>query len=125
MCGSALFAIALCVFALPNSLLTGGAGGLAIILNYILGVPVGLGVFIINLPLIIMTAVICGTKYTLRTLYSIAMFSAVIDLVSPLITFEYTKSIALAAVLCGVISGIALYILLRRTLVTGGSDLLA
>lgn len=125
LCGSTLFALALCIFAIPNSLLTGGAGGVAIILNYIFGLPVGLGVFIINLPLIIMTAKICGKRYTIRTLYSIAVFSAVIDIVSPLITFEYTKNTAIAAVLCGIVSGIGLYILLRRTLVTGGSDLLA
>lgn len=123
--GSVMFSLGLCIFALPNSLLTGGAGGIAIIVNYLTGLPVGMGILIVNIPLFIMTAVICGKGYTLKTFYSTALFSGTVDICDFLISVTYTKNLFVAALLCGILTGVGMYILLRRALVTGGSDLLA
>ncbi|MBQ8605284.1 MAG: YitT family protein [Clostridia bacterium] len=124
-CGSTLFAVGICIFALPCSLLTGGAGGLAIIINTLTGIPVGLGILLINVPLIIMTTVICSFRYALKTLWSIVVFSLVMAVWEDIIAVSYTGSYLLSAIMCGVLCGIGMYILLRRALVTGGSDLLA
>ncbi len=123
--GSIVFSIGFCIFALPNNLLTGGAGGLAMILNSLTGLAVGTGVLLINIPLLIWSLKICGRGYTIKTLYSISVFSTTIDLFEIAINYRFTSSIVISALCCGVFTGIGMYILLSRALVTGGSDLLA
>ena len=123
--GSALFGLGLCIFAVPNSLVTGGAGGLAIILSSITGLPVGMGILLINIPLFIFAYILCGTRYAVRNLFSTFVFSALVDIVQALVPYRYTKNIFISALCCGILSAFAIYILLRRALVTGGSDLLA
>ena len=123
--GSILFSVAINIFALPNSLVTGGAGGLAIIINSITGLAVGTGILIINTPLFISAYFICGKAYALKTILSTTVFSVIIDITEVFIKAQYTKSLFIASLVCGILTGISLYILLKRALVTGGSDLLA
>ena len=94
--GSIVFSAGFCIFALPNSLLTGGAGGIATVINYLTGFPVGTTILLINLPLFIGALYICGKRYAVKTLYSTAVFSFVIDIFDAAVKFEYTKSLALA-----------------------------
>lgn len=123
--GGAIFAAGLCIFASPAGILTGGAGGVAIILNSLTGLPLGTGILLVNIPLLIASFFICGKKYTFRTLYAVIIFSFVIDAFEFAVSFRYTADPLLSTLYGGILTGLGLYTVMSRSLVTGGSDLLA
>lgn len=123
--GGIVFAAGLCVFAAPNEILTGGASGIAVILGSLLGIPLGTGILLVNIPLIIAAFFVCGRRYALRTLYAVVLFSAVIDIFELVVPTRYVSDPLLCAIYGGILTGIGLFIVMRRSIVTGGSDLLA
>jgi len=48
--GNILSSIAFNVFFIPNKLLSGGVGGIAIIIQYLTGIPTGISVFCLIFP---------------------------------------------------------------------------
>ena len=123
--GAIFYAGGLCVFAAPSHMLSGGASGIATVANSFLGIGIGLGTFIVNIPIFIATFFMCGKRYTLRTVYCCFLFSAVIDVFDMLVTFEYAGDKLLCALYGGLLMGAGLYVIMMRSIVTGGSDLLA
>ena len=53
--GSIIYSIAIPMFIAPAHISPGGFTGIALILNYLLNVPTGLTVLILNIPLIIIS----------------------------------------------------------------------
>ena len=49
--GSAIMAIGVSLFLLPNQLSTGGFSGLATITYYFFNIPMGLAIILLNIPL--------------------------------------------------------------------------
>jgi len=49
--GSLLLALGIVLFLAPNRIATGGTPGMAILLNYVVDLPIGLLMLFINLPL--------------------------------------------------------------------------
>ena len=123
--GGILYAAGLCIFVAPHGMLTGGASGIGIVVNHYTDVPIGTVIFLVNIPLFAFAFFICGKKYTLRTVYSCLLFSAVIDIFEAFISYSYTGDRLLCALYGGILMGAGLYIILTRSIVTGGSDLLA
>ena len=123
--GGILYAAGLCIFIAPHDMLTGGASGIGIIINHYTGIPTGTLIFLINIPLFIIAFFICGKKYTLRTVYCCFLFSAVIDAFEKIVNYSYTGEKGICALYGGILMGAGLFIILIRSIVTGGSDLLA
>lgn len=123
--GGALFGFGLNAFVIPHDFLTGGAGGIAIIINRFFGLPTGTGFFLINIPLFIAAVFVCGKKYTIRTVYCCFLYSAVIDAVAIFIKYQFMGDRLLCAIYGGIFMGLGLYIIMLRSIVTGGSDLAA
>ena len=123
--GGILYAAGLCIFTAPHGMLSGGASGIAVVINHFTDLPVGMLIFIINVPLIIASLFICGKTYTLRTLYCCFMFSAVIDVFASIVRYSYTGDKVVCTLYGGLLMGTGLYATLSRSVVTGGSDLLA
>ena len=123
--GGGVFAVGLCVFAVPNNILIGGASGIATLLNHFFSFPIGLGVWLVNLPLIILTLIMAGKAFAIRTIACTTLFSAIIDIVDRLVPTTYTDDPLLAAIFGGIFMGIGLYLIMTRNLLTGGSELLA
>ncbi len=121
----AVFASGLCVFAAPNQILTGGAAGLAVILGSLFGIPLGTGILLINIPLLVAAFFVCGKRYALKTVYAVVLFSAVIDIFELTVPIRYGGDKLLCAIYGGILTGIGLFIVMKRSIVTGGSDLLA
>lgn len=123
--GAIAYAAGLCIFAAPSHMLSGGASGIATVVNSFFGLGIGLGTFIVNIPIFIATFIICGKRYTLRTVYCCFAFSAVIDVFDMLVSYEYAGDKLLCALYGGLLMGAGLYVIMMRSIVTGGSDLLA
>lgn len=123
--GGILYAAGLCIFIAPHGMLTGGASGIGIVINHYTGISTGTLIFLINIPLFIAAFFICGKSYTLRTVYCCFLFSAVIDAFENIVSYSYTGEKVVCALYGGILMGAGLFIILVRSIVTGGSDLLA
>lgn len=123
--GVVLYAVGIYSFATPHQIAPGGASGIAILVNYITGCPIGLFVFLFNIPLLL---IILWKKYydkgfVIRTLASTALLSVVTDFV--VVRFPvYHGNPLLAAMFCGAMMGAGLALVHMGNSNTGGISLL-
>ena len=121
--GTAFMALSINLFLLPNQLSTGGFTGIGTIFFYLLNIPVGTSILILNIPLFILAFLRKGKKFFLDTLIGTFFLSFFIDLFNNIPIA--TSSRFLACIYGGILSGIGSTIVLQANSSTGGSDLLA
>ena len=121
--GTAILAIGVAMFLLPNQLSSGGFSGIATILYYLLKTPVGITVLVLNIPLFIISFFKNGKKFFLKAITGTILLSIFLDL------FEKLKPITqdrfLACIYGGILVGIGTAMVLKANASTGGTDLLA
>ena len=126
--GSYVYAVGIQVFTKPHHIAPGGITGLATIINYLWGLPIGVMVFLINVPLLILAAIYVTRVFAVRTTLSILIFSLCTDL---LVTWmpEYPSSSDVAPLLASLFGGVlmglgnALVYMSRST--TGGTAIIS
>ena len=119
--GSLLYAVAIKFFIAPNHIAPGGITGISTILNYLYGTPIGTMILILNIPLLILSIIIIGGEFTIKTVVSTVLISVAID-AFPFFPV-YKGNMLLASVYGGVLSGAGLALVFLRGSTTGGSDL--
>ncbi len=120
--GTAIIAISTSLFLLPNQLSAGGFSGLATITYYLLKIPVGTMVLVLNIPLFIISLIKNGKHFFINAISGTVLLSVFIDV------FERFKPLTndrfLGCIYGGIIAGIGTAIILKAGASTGGSDLL-
>ncbi len=120
--GSVVFAAGLICFVEPANMAPGGMSGIAVLINYVWGLPIGLMAFLLNIPLLIMSWFFLGKRMTIKTVKSLVINSLVIDfLVSPFFPL-YTGDRMIGAMFGGVLMGAGLAVIFLRGSNTGGTD---
>lgn len=123
--GAAVYSAAVNMFAVPNGIVQGGFTGLATMLNHLFpAMPVGLSIFLFNIPLFILSKFKLGNRFVLKTLFVTAFFTFAIDVLAPVFP-AYKGDTLLAALFCGVLSGLGLGLVLLSGATTGGTELVA
>lgn len=122
--GSVIYAVSVDVFTAPNHIAPGGITGLSTVLNYLFHTPIGLVAFLINVPIIIWGVMEIGYKLVVKTLFCIALSSAMIDILAPVLP-TYEGNLILAALIAGVLEGLGLSLTFIRGATTGGTDMIA
>lgn len=122
--GSLLIALGLDMFLIPNRIAAGGVSGLATLIFYVFGAPVGITMLVINVPLFLASLRLLGARFGLNTLYGFLTLSLFVDALEPIIESP-TQDPLLAAVYGGVITGVGLGLVFRAGGTTGGTDLAA
>jgi uncharacterized membrane-anchored protein YitT (DUF2179 family) len=125
--GALLQALAIRLFLVPAQLVTGGVSGLSQILNYYTGFPIGLMIFLGNLPLFLLGwRFLGGPRFALRTAIAVVMVSFFTDfLVFFLPDQGLTTDLVLNTLYGGLISGLGYGLVYRGRGTSGGSDILA
>ena len=121
--GSAIMAIGVSLFLLPNQLSTGGFSGIATIVYYIFNVPLGVVNIILNIPLFIIALYKLGIKFIGKSILgtvSLSIFIDLLDNIPPL-----TQDRFLACIYGGIIIGLGTAIVLKMGASTGGTDLVS
>lgn len=121
--GSFIYAVGVYTFAAHADFAPGGVTGMALILNYIFGFPIGSLSLYLNIPIVLGTFRFLGTEYLIRTLQTLVMNAIFLDYVAPRFP-SYHGMPLLAAVFAGALSGIGLALIYRAGTCTGGSDLI-
>jgi len=121
--GSALTALGLAVFTVPNNIAPGGVSGIATALSHLTRWPVGTLSLLFNIPLMAVALHRLGWKPLIKTIVATVLLSALIDLFGLWLP-GYTSNKLLAALMGGGLMGIGLGFLLTRGISTGGTDLI-
>lgn len=109
-------------FLLPNQLSSGGFAGIATITYYLLNIPLGTTIFVLNIPLFIISFFRIGKKFFVKSLLGTALLSIFIDILDKIPSI--TQDRFLACIYGGIAMGIGMGLVLKSNSSTGGTDLL-
>lgn len=121
--GLFLFATGIYVFTSKNQIAPGGVSGIATLVNYLTGVPIGLTSLVINVPLLVLAFIFLGRNFVFRTLISVVILSFMLD-IGVVWLPVYQENALLAAIFGGVCLGVGLSIVFMTESSTGGGDIL-
>jgi uncharacterized membrane-anchored protein YitT (DUF2179 family) len=127
--GALLEAVSLRLFMVPAQLASGGISGISQLINHFTGWPIGLMVFIGNIPLFLLGwRLLGGRRFALRTLVAVLAYSFLTEAVLWLPFFPrngITNDLVLDSLYGAVVSGIGYGLVYRAQGTSGGSDILA
>ena len=125
--GALIQALSVVMFFNPADLAPGGVSGVALILNRLAGLPIGLLVLVLNLPLFALgMRLLGGWRFLARTVCATVLYSAFTVLlektgwVRPI-----TNDVILNTLYGAIIGGVGSGLVLRARATTGGTDILA
>ena len=121
--GSAIMAFGVASFLLPNQLSSGGFSGIATIIYYLLKIPMGTMIIVMNIPFFLFAGYRIGKQFFIKSLIgtvSLSLFIDLLDKYPPVTTDRF-----LASIYGGVIIGIGTAIILKVGSSTGGTELVA
>ncbi|UGB31576.1 YitT family protein [Metabacillus sp. B2-18] len=121
--GAVLMAVGLEIFLVPNKVIDGGIVGISIILSHLLGMKLGLFIFLLNIPFFFIGYKQIGKTFALSTVFGISVLSVATALLHPVPAF--TEDVLLATVFGGIILGIGVGIVLRYGGSLDGTEILA
>ena len=120
--GAISYGAGLLMFVQPNQIAMTGAAGIAVLINYVTGFPIGIGSFLVNVPLLILAFLFLGRQFTVKTLITTAIFSFMVDIIKPFIP-PYTEDPILACLFGAVLIGFGVVFLYMRGSTSGGTDI--
>lgn len=121
--GAILMAVALELFLVPNKLLDGGIVGISIMASHLLELPLGLFIFLLNIPFFYLGYKQIGKTFALSTLYAITILSIGTALLHPVPPFADEKF--LVTIFGGVILGLGVGLVIRYGGSLDGTEILA
>jgi uncharacterized membrane-anchored protein YitT (DUF2179 family) len=123
--GNLMCAVAFNAFFIPSQLLSGGVGGIALMLRYLLEIPTGITVFLINVPIFIVGARMVDREFIVYAFISMVAFSTLLTVTEGVGRYFVIDDIILGAVFGGVLNGVGMGLMFRNRLCQGGLDIIA
>jgi len=120
--GSIISAIGVIVFMTPFDIAPTGITGVAVILNIVAGLPIGVMNFVLNIPIMIWAArMLGGWRVVAWTLIFIVIFSVSLDSLSQFFPEKgVSDEVLLNAIFGGIIGGVGGAMVIRAGGTTGG-----
>ncbi len=123
--GSFLLALGVIGFLAPNKIATGGTAGLAIVLHYVLNLPIGVLMALINIPLLLVSIKYLGKNFAFKSMFSIALIVLFVEFLKEYNLPAFCNDLILATLYGGVIIGIGLGLIFKGGGSAGGGTILA
>ena len=102
--GAFIMAVVVSLFLLPNQLSSGGIAGIATITYYLLNIPMGTMILLINVPLFLFSIYKIGKSFFVKSLIGTIALSAFIDFLDKL--EPLTNDRFLACIYGGIVIGL-------------------
>ena len=121
--GAVMAALALELILIPNSMIDGGMNGISIILNTLFGGSLGIIIFIVNLPFLILGYKQLGKKFVFKAGYGMILFSILLEVFG-----NYTPLIddtLLATVYGGILLGVGCGLIIKEGGCLDGTEIVA
>ena len=122
--GAFLVAVGIYSFSEKINVAPGGVSGIAIMVKYLTGLPIGGVSLLINIPLLIIAYKFMGRQFAIKTVYAILIYTVVIDSVVTPFFPQYEGDRMLGAIFGGVLIGAGLGLVFTRGASTGGTDII-
>lgn len=124
--GVLLTALGLSIFLIPNNVAAGGASGLAIVLNRLVNLSVGIWMYIINGLLFLTAFLIVGFDFSFKTIYCTFLLNFLVDLFSRILPFfKYQGDMIISVFFGDILTAIGMAIAFSQNASTGGTDIIA
>lgn len=120
--GCIVMAAGFSFFTYPNNIVSGGVTGVSQILNLLTGLPVGVMVIAMNIPLFVVAWKKFGMRFIIYSLIGTVVSSVFIDLFNSL-NLALTNDTLLASVYGGLVKGAGFGLIYRTGATSGGSDI--
>jgi uncharacterized membrane-anchored protein YitT (DUF2179 family) len=127
--GAIITALGYVLFMVPFQIAAGGVSGLGIIINHYTGLPVGMMILLLNIPLLALGFFHLGRwPFVIYTSISVIVFSTATDLFAywlPLVMRQYplSQDLLLNAIYAGTLFGIGTGIIYRAGSTIGGTSI--
>jgi uncharacterized membrane-anchored protein YitT (DUF2179 family) len=121
--GSILVSIGLETFLIPNNIIDGGMTGISIMANHLTNIPLGVFIFIFNLPFVIIGYRQIGKTFAFSTVFSVICLSIGVSLFTPVP--GVTQDILLATIFGGIILGVGVGLIIRNGGSLDGTEIIA
>lgn len=121
--GAIIMALGLEQFLVPNKILDGGIVGISIIASHLFGIPLGVFIFILNIPFFFIGYKQIGKTFALSTALGITVLSIATIMLHPVAAF--TDDLLLSTVFGGVILGTGVGIVIRYGGSLDGTEIMA
>lgn len=121
--GAWLAAVALEIFLVPNLIIDGGVTGISIMASYLTKLPLGVFIFLINLPFLFFGYKQIGKTFVVSSLFSITMLSIGVSVLHPVPGL--TQDTLLATVFGGILLGIGVGLVVRYGGSLDGTEIVA
>lgn len=125
--GAFIMASGFVLFITPYKIVPGGVYGIAIILHYLLGFPVGLTAICFDIPITIIGTRVLGPRFGVKTVVGFMLTAIFVDTLTyfwgdqPLVH----DNGLLSAIYGGVLIGLGLGLIFKAKATSGGSDVIA
>ena len=121
--GVFLASLGINLFLAPHAIVSGGASGIAILVNRLTGFPMGTFMLLINIPLFILGSIFLGHGFGIRSIYGTILFSVLTDVTALLPGL--TENLIMASVFGGALLGMGFGIVFLAGATSGGTDFIA
>ena len=126
--GGVIMGFALVFFLVPAKIAAGGVSGVATVLYYLFRLPVGIMVFVINIPIFVLGFIEFRGRFLIGSVIgtlALSMSSQLFELSFFQQFLPMSEDIFLCSVLGGAIYGLGLGLTIRAGGTTGGTDILS
>lgn len=120
--GVLLFVVAYQVFFLPNGIVSGGIGGVGVMMEHLFGFSPSLVVMGFNIPLLVLCWLFLGKEAFFKTIVGSILHPVLLGMVSWLPPL--THDMLLASVFGGILTGIGFGLIFQANASPGGSSIL-
>ena len=120
--GAFITAASLETFLLPNNIIDGGVIGISMMVHYVTKLNLGLLIFCINLPFVILAFKKLGRKFVLQTFFAISVLSIATNVFHG---FKVTEDLLLSTVFGGIILGFGVGLILRNNASLDGTEMIS
>ncbi|NOZ72443.1 MAG: YitT family protein [Chloroflexi bacterium] len=119
---SLLIALSVDIFLDPNDVVPGGFTALAMFANRLWGWPVGMTLWLMNLPFLVIALRVIGLQFGPKTLISATLTSLAIDLLNPYLPIVQGEPL-LYTLYGGLLYGVGLALVFQADATTGGTEI--
>lgn len=122
--GAACYSVGFCFFYYPNGVISGGLTGIATIINYLCGAPIGVLSIVMNIPLFVYSWKHFGLRFMLMSLAGMVLLYIFLDVFN-IFGFAATEDPLLFCTIGGALNGGGLGLVYLSGATTGGTDIVA
>jgi len=124
--GTLLEAVAVVLFLAPTQIAPGGITGLAILLHEVLHLPIGVMVFIFNIPIQLLGyRTLGGRRVIILTIVYVVLYSVMVDVLTPILDVNLSDDHLLNAIFGGILGGVGVGMIHAAGGTAGGTATIA